>query len=58
MTTLPAYRIYLADGTSYVTSVSAAIPHAEVVSYFVGRYLAMSEDRPLVKVIMIERIIS
>ena len=39
MSVLPAFKIYLADGTSYVTSMSVGITLADATAYFKGKIL-------------------
>lgn len=36
---MPAFKIYLADGTSYVTSMAKGITLAEATAYFKGNIL-------------------
>jgi hypothetical protein len=36
MNELPAYRVYLANGTSYVTSIARNITLEKAQAYFVG----------------------
>jgi hypothetical protein len=50
-----AYKIYLEDGTDYVTSMNATLEEAK--TYFVGKYLNMGVvDDKMVKVIKVEEV--
>mgnify|MGYP001340647205 CR=1 FL=1 len=41
---LPAYRVILSDGNSYITSMAAGITLAVARQYFLGMRVAYSEE--------------
>lgn len=44
---MPAYKIYLSDGTDYVTSMAKGITLSQAKGYFLGQWLNVGqvEDR-------------
>lgn len=56
--TMPAFRVHLADGTSYVTSMTVGVTLEMALAYFKGQTLNLGlgpEDR-LVKCTTVEQI--
>lgn len=41
---LPAFRVFYADGTSYVTSMAAGVTLAQARAYFVGQSFEQPDE--------------
>jgi biotin synthase-like enzyme len=48
---LPAYRIFLSDGTNYVTSMAKGITLADARAYFLGEWLTQPDEVTRLQVI-------
>lgn len=42
-----AYRVYLSDGSDYVTSMAAHVTLADAMDYFVGKWFEQSDETTL-----------
>lgn len=54
MTNLPAFRVFLSNGTSYVTSMAANTTLENARSYFVGQWFTQSDETSL-QAVRVER---
>lgn len=53
---LTAYRVYLNNGTFYVTNMAEKVTLEDARNYFVGQLFELEEGKPLVKVIKVENV--
>ncbi len=44
MSNLPAYRVYLSDGSTYVTSMAQGVTIGQARAYFVGQWFTQSDE--------------
>ncbi len=53
---MPAFRIHLANGKSYVTSMAKGISLQDARKYFMGQYIEWIEGKPAVRVVSVDQI--
>jgi hypothetical protein len=55
MKTLPAFKITLADGSFYVTSMAAGVTLADAKAYFLGKSIVMADEKTKLKIVSVEK---
>lgn len=51
---LPAYRVTMSDGSSYVTSMAKGVTLEDARAYFLGQSLVQSDERTMLRVTNVE----
>ncbi len=52
---LPAYRVFLSDGSDYVTSMAKEITLADARAYFVGEWFIQPDETTKLQAVRVER---
>ena len=53
---LPGFRVHLADGTSYDTSMAKGVTLGHAKKYFLGQYIERQEGKPAVRVTRVSQL--
>ena len=54
--TLPAYRVHLSDGSSYITSMAHGITLDQAKDYFVGQWLIQDDETTHLQAVTVESV--
>lgn len=53
---MPAFRVHLSDGTSYVTSMARGVTLRAAREYFIGAEFEIEEGKPNVRAVKVEQV--
>lgn len=51
---LPAFRVHLSDGSSYVTSMAQGVTLEQAQAYFVGQWFEQADERTMLQAVAVE----
>lgn len=51
---MPAYRIHLSDGTSYVTSMAKGVTLEMATAYFLGHWFEQPDEKTKLQCVKVE----
>jgi hypothetical protein len=54
--TLPAYRVHLSDGSSYITSMAHGITLDQAKAYFVGQWFVQNDETTHLQAVNVEAV--
>jgi hypothetical protein len=57
MKTLTAYRVYLNDGSNYVTSMAKDVTLEMAREYFIGQWFEQADEKTMLQAINVEGVI-